>query len=74
MRIRRWCEVARERSVVVRATQVVAAMDADQLAVVAGEAMAAGGADLAVVVDREGLFNRGGGGLARMGEDGRTTL
>ncbi len=30
-------------------------MDADQLAVVAGEAMAAGGADLAVMVDGEML-------------------
>jgi hypothetical protein len=30
-------------------------MDADELAVVAGEAMATGGADLAVVVDGEKL-------------------
>ena len=45
-----------ERSIIVRATQVIAAMDADQLAVVAAETMAAGGADLAVVVDGEGLF------------------
>lgn len=55
MRIRRWCEVARERSVIIGATEVIAAMDADQLAVVAGEAMAAGGADLAVMVDGEML-------------------
>ena len=40
-----------ERSVIVGAAHVIAAVDADQLAVVAGEAMAAGGADLAVVVD-----------------------
>lgn len=44
-------------------------MDADQLAVVASETMAAGWADLAVVIDREGLFSRGGRGLAK-----RTTL
>jgi hypothetical protein len=31
-------------------------MDADQLTVVARKAMAAGGADLAVVVDGEGVF------------------
>ena len=39
-------------SVIVRATQVIAAMVADQLAVVAGQAMAACGAHLAVVVHR----------------------
>ncbi len=44
-------------------------MDADQLAVVAGEAMAAGGANLAVVVDGEGLFSRDRRGVAK-----RTTL
>ena len=38
-------------SVVVRAAEVVAAMGADQLALVSGEAVGAGGADLAVVVD-----------------------
>jgi hypothetical protein len=37
---------------------------ADELAVVAGEAVVAVGADLAVVVDREGLFNHGGRGVA----------
>jgi hypothetical protein len=55
-------------------------MSADQLAVVAREAMAAGGADLAVVVDGErvniigaamGWARRRGIGL---GADGRTTL
>jgi hypothetical protein len=55
-------------------------MGADQLAVVAGEAMAACGADLAVVVDGErvniigsamGWAGRRGAGL---GADGRTTL
>ena len=53
-------------------------MDADQLAVVAGEAMAACGADLAMVVD---LLNNGGrvdlrNIAARIGasEAGRTTL
>ena len=39
-----------ERSVIVGAAQVVAAVGADQFALVAGEAMTAGGADLAVVV------------------------
>jgi hypothetical protein len=37
--------------IIVRATKVVAALGADQLAMVAGEAVAAGGADLAVVVN-----------------------
>ena len=55
-------------------------MGADQLAMVAGEAMAARGADLAVVVDgkrvnivraRSGRGRRRGAGL---GADGRTTL
>ena len=39
------------RLVVIRATEVVAALGADEFAVVAGEAVAAGGADLAVVID-----------------------
>ena len=39
------------RSVVVGAAEVVAAVGADELAMVAGEAMAAGGAHLAVVID-----------------------
>ena len=38
-------------SVVVGATEVVAAVGANELALVAGEAVRAGGADLAVVVD-----------------------
>ncbi len=38
-------------SVIVGATEVVAAMGANQLALVAGEAVRTGGADLAVVVD-----------------------
>ncbi len=58
-----------ERSVVVRAAEVVAAVGADELAVVAGEAMAAGGANLAVVVDMRSL-----GGRFDASEAGRTTL
>ena len=42
-------------SVVVRAAEVVAAMGADQLAFVSGEAVRTIGADLAVVIDR-GIF------------------
>ena len=38
--------------VVIRATEVVTAMGADKLAAVAGEAVAAGGANLAVMVYR----------------------
>ncbi|MGD1061637.1 MAG: hypothetical protein ABR860_00120 [Terracidiphilus sp.] len=38
-------------SVIVGAAEVVAAVGADQLAAVAGKAMTAGGADLAVVID-----------------------
>jgi hypothetical protein len=38
-------------SVVIGAAQVIAALSADELAVVAGEAVTARGADLAVVVD-----------------------
>ena len=41
-----------ERSIVVGATQVIAALGADQLAMVACEPEAAGGADLAMVIDR----------------------
>ena len=40
-----------QSSVIIGAAEVVAAVGADQFAVVAGEAMAAGGADLAVVID-----------------------
>jgi hypothetical protein len=40
--------------VIVGAAQVIAAVGADQLAMVAGKAMAAVGADLAVVIDRLG--------------------
>ena len=58
-----------EESVVVGAAEVVAAIGADELAVVAGEAMAAGGADLAVVIDLRSL----GGGLDASEAD-RTTL
>ena len=43
--------VPRSASVIIAATEVVAAVGADQFAVVAGEAMTAGGADLAVVID-----------------------
>jgi hypothetical protein len=39
-------------SIVISAAQVVTAMGADKLAAVAGEAVAAGGANLAVMVDR----------------------
>jgi hypothetical protein len=46
-------------SVVVRAAQVVAALRADQLAVVPRQPMAAGGADLAMV------FHRGLSGACR---------
>ena len=38
-------------SVIIGAAEVVAAVGADQFAAVAGEAMAAGGANLAVMVD-----------------------
>ena len=43
---------APRNSVVIRAAQVKAALRADQLAVVAGEPVAAGGAYLAMVLDR----------------------
>jgi hypothetical protein len=46
------------RSVVVRATEVIAALSAHQLAMVAGETMAAGGADLAMVIDWSGGIRR----------------
>ncbi len=38
-------------SVIVGATEVVAALGADQLAMVTGQSFAAGGADLAMVID-----------------------
>jgi hypothetical protein len=38
--------------VIVRATEVIAALGADQLAVMAGEPVIAVGADLAVMIDR----------------------
>jgi hypothetical protein len=57
------------QSVVVGAAEVVAAVGADELAVVAGEAMAAGGADLAVVIDK-----RYGGGQNAVSGAERTTL
>jgi len=43
---------APRNSVVIRAAQVIAALRADQLAVVAGEPVTAGGAYLAIVLDR----------------------
>jgi hypothetical protein len=55
--------------VIVGATEVVAAVGADQLAAMADEAMAAGGADLAVVIDGKRVIDRAGRGGA-----GRTTL
>ncbi|MDR3753865.1 MAG: hypothetical protein P4K93_08080 [Terracidiphilus sp.] len=48
---------AAERSVIVGAAQVVAAVGADQFAMVAGEAMTAGGADLAVVIDDQTILS-----------------
>ena len=52
-------------SVIIRAAEVIAAMGADQRAFVAGEAVGAGGADLAVVVDRQFLGSLGGEGACR---------
>jgi len=49
----RMTDVGGRQSIIVRATEVVPAMHADQLAVVAGEQMAAVGADLAMVIDRK---------------------
>ena len=49
-------------SVVVRAAQVVAALRADQLAVVAGEPVAAVGTNLAMVIDGR-LGGRSSAGL-----------
>ncbi len=49
---------APEQSVVIRAAQVVPALVADQLAVVASELIRAVGADLAVMIDS--LSGRGG--------------
>jgi hypothetical protein len=45
-------EIWSSQSVVIGAAEVVAAVGADQFAMVAGKAMTAGGTDLAVVVDR----------------------
>ena len=69
-------------SVIVGAAHVVAAPGADQFAVVAGEAMTAGGADLAVVLDTSIDGGIGGQrvnsveGRGRAGRDGgrHTTL
>ncbi|MGD0157376.1 MAG: hypothetical protein ABSB50_14870 [Terracidiphilus sp.] len=61
-------------SVVVGATEIVAAMCADELAVVAGEAMAACGADLAVVIYGQCRVDWAGGGVAGRRGAGRTTL
>ena len=44
---------AQSSSVIIRAAQVVPALRADQLAVVAGEAVRAGRADLTMMVDRQ---------------------
>jgi hypothetical protein len=55
-------------SIIIGAAQVVAALGADQLAVVAGEAVGAGGADLAVVDRTAGLMGRGVGGRLTMRE------
>ena len=44
--------------VVVRATEVIAALSAHQFAMVAGKTMAAGGADLAMVIDHSGRIRR----------------
>ena len=48
----------RSASVVIRAAKVVAAVGADQLAFVAGQAVGAGWADLAMVVDGAFLIRR----------------
>jgi hypothetical protein len=47
----------RKASVIVGAAEVVAAVGADQFAVVVGETMTAGGTDLAVMVDWQPLFS-----------------
>ena len=44
--------------VIIRAAEVIAALGADQLAVVAGKPVRTVGADLAVMVDRQGLLRR----------------
>ena len=59
-------------SVIVGAAEVVAAVGADQFAVVAGEAMTAGGADLAVVIDTS--TGGGFGGQRVFSGAGHTTL
>ena len=58
--------------IIVRATKVVAALGADQLAMVAGEAVAAGGANLAVMLDIRLGGLPGGLGLLRIA--GRLTM
>ena len=45
-------------SIVVCATEVIAALGAHQLAMVAGKTMAARWADLAMVIDRDGTIRR----------------
>jgi hypothetical protein len=47
------------RSIVVSATEVITALGAHQLAMMACETMAAGGADLAMVIDRSCGIRRG---------------
>ena len=49
--MRNQLERLRDRSIIIGAAEIVAAICADKLAVVAGESMTAVGADLAVVVD-----------------------
>lgn len=65
----RMSDVGGGRSIIVRATEVVAAVRADQLAMVAGEQMAAVGADLAMMIDRKNL-----GAQVIAGSADRTTL
>jgi hypothetical protein len=48
----RWAEHG--RSIIVGTTEVIAALSTHQLAMVAGETMAAGGADLGMMIDRSG--------------------
>ena len=57
--------VRRSSSVIVGAAEVVAAVGADQLAVMAGEPMAAGGANLAVVINRQFVMGGADPGGAR---------
>ena len=51
------CQKTDRTSVIVGAAEVVAAVGADQFAVVAREAMTAGGADLAVVIDWQRFYS-----------------